>query len=251
MDLSFYILMVVAGTVAAAINALAGGGPVLTLGLLSLTGIDPRIANLTSTVALSSGQLLAGNAARASFGTLELTRPRLLIIVSLVGGATGAVLLLQTTGTVFRAIVPWLVLVATAIYAWTSFRPTSVSANRRVAPEAFAAALAPLAIYGGYFGGGNSFLVLALLGVSGHAPREAAAIKNALIAAIKKAARLTDIAGPVMVLKSAPDRRCQRGGLAVQPRRFFGKKGPEQGDRVVTTCAKRRQVEPEDTKPIE
>ncbi|UVO53118.1 sulfite exporter TauE/SafE family protein [Sphingomonas sp. SUN039] len=180
----FYILMFTAGTVAAAINALAGGGPVLTLGILSLTGIDPRIANLTSTVALSPGQIFAGNAARSSLETAKLDRPWLLFAISLVGGAAGALLLLLTTGTAFRAIVPWLVLVATAIYGWSSYRPVPIDAKPRNATKGLPAILAPLAIYGGYFGGGNSFLVLALLGISGHAPREAGAIKNALIAAI-------------------------------------------------------------------
>lgn len=184
MGLSFYALLFAAGTLAASINALAGGGPVLTLGLLSLTGIDPRIANLTSTVALSPGQIFAGYAARASVGTARLEKPWLLFVTSLCGGASGAILLLLTTGTVFKAIVPWLVLIATAIYAWSSFRPGPIRGEAGAGNKYFAAVFAPLAVYGGYFGGGNSFLVLALLGVSGHAPREAAAIKNALIAAI-------------------------------------------------------------------
>jgi len=173
-----------AGVFAAAINALAGGGPVLTLGLLSLTGIDPRIANLTSTVALSPGQLVAGYAARASLRETRLGSPALLIGLSLIGGAVGALLLLFTPGAAFKALVPWLVLIATAIYAWSGFRPAPLADSGSAPNKVFTALFAPLSVYGGYFGGGNSFLVLALLGLSGHGPREAGSIKNALIAAI-------------------------------------------------------------------
>lgn len=173
-----------AGVLAAAINALAGGGPVLTLGILSLTGIDPRIANLTSTVALSPGQLVAGYGARASLRETRLGSPALLLGLSLVGGAGGALLLLLTTGAGFKAIVPWLVLIATVIYAWSGLRTLPAAQRDGAKSNVFPALFAPLSVYGGYFGGGNSFLVLALLGLSGHAPREAGAIKNALIAAI-------------------------------------------------------------------
>jgi len=189
---SFYAVAFGAGALAAAVNAVAGGGPVLTLGILSLAGIDPRIANLTSTVALSPGQIVAGHAARDSVRTARLNSPWLLFAISLVGGAAGAITLLLTSGTAFRAIVPWLVLVATAIYAWSSFRSAVAREDDNPPNKYFAAVFTPLAVYGGYFGGGNSFLVLALLGISGHAPREAAALKNALIAAIN--------AGAVLVL---------------------------------------------------
>ncbi len=177
-------MIFVAGMVAATINALAGGGPVLTLGILSLAGIDPRIANLTSTVALSPGQLVAGHAARARLRETRLGSPWLLLLLSLVGGAGGALLLLLTTSGAFKALVPWLVITATAIYAWSGFRPVPSAGNRSLANKLFPALFAPLSIYGGYFGGGNSFLVLALLGLSGHDAREAGGIKNALIAAI-------------------------------------------------------------------
>ena len=171
--------------VAASINALAGGGPVLTLGVLSLTGIDPRIANLTSTVALCPGQLVAGYDARNALNATSLGKPAVLIVLAMAGGAAGALLLLLTSGVAFKVIVPWLVLVATAIYAWSSFRPAASSPLAKSRSDGpWSLLFAPLAIYGGYFGGGNSFLVLALLGLSGHRAHEAGGIKNALVAAI-------------------------------------------------------------------
>ena len=92
----FHVLMVMTGAVAGIINALAGGGPILTLGVLTLTGIDPKIANLTSTVALSPGQLAAGFVSRDRLGKLRLGSPILLVIIAAVGGAAGAALLMIT-----------------------------------------------------------------------------------------------------------------------------------------------------------
>lgn len=180
-----YMMFFVAGVLAASINAVAGGGPILTLGILSFLGVDPRIANLTSTVALCPGQLFAGYAARSDLKLTKLGKPVVLIVLSACGGALGAVLLLLTSGAAFKTIVPWLVLAATATYSWSGFRQTARSARaEKMRTGRYTASYVPMTIYGGYFGGGNSFLVLALLGLSGHGAREAGAIKNALVAAI-------------------------------------------------------------------
>lgn len=180
-----YLLFFVAGILAASTNALAGGGPILTLGILSFLGVDPRIANLTSTVALCPGQLFAGHAARSALTVTKLGKPAVLIAISVGGGALGALLLLITSGATFKAIVPWLVLAATAIYGWSGFRRNAGAepTDKRHA-GLYTASFVPMTVYGGYFGGGNSFLVLALLGLSGHDAREAGSIKNALVAAI-------------------------------------------------------------------
>ncbi len=183
--MEFYLAIFAAGALAASINALAGGGPILTLGILSLGGIDPRIANLTSTVALCPGQLLAGHDARSDLLATRLGKPVVLLALAVGGGASGALLLLLTTSSVFKEIVPWLVLAATAIYAWSGWRGTAAAApHAEPASRRWTLLFPPLAVYGGFFGGGNSFLVLALLGLSGHDARAAGAIKNGLVAAI-------------------------------------------------------------------
>lgn len=179
----YHVALFAAGLGAGIINALAGGGPIITLGVLSLTGIDPRIANLTSTVALSPGQLAAGWSVRHRLRDVRLGRPITLLGIAMLGGAAGAALLLATASLAFNAIVPWLVLLATLIYAASGISTPNVRSG--VANTHLLSALfAPLTLYGGYFGGGNSFLVLALLGLSGHEPREAGEIKNVLVAAI-------------------------------------------------------------------
>lgn len=180
----YHLILIATGIGAGAINALAGGGPILTLGILSLTGMDARVANLTSTMALSPGQLAAGFSARYRISEARLGSPFMLLGIALLGGAVGAALLLATASPTFRLLVPWLVLVATAIYAASNFPEiiarTAALTNHRLLSGLFA----PLALYGGYFGGGNSFLVLALLGFSGHEPRLAGQLKNVLISAV-------------------------------------------------------------------
>lgn len=193
-DWAYHLLVMTTGVGAGVINALAGGGPLLTLGLLTMTGVDPRVANLTSTVALSPGQIVAGFVLRDQLRHNRLGTGWWLGIVAVAGGAIGAGLLLVTTATAFRAIVPWLVLVATVLYAASAF-PTVVAQVGRVTSRRLSSALfSTMAVYGGYFGGGNSFLVLALLGLTGHDAKLAGEIKNILIAAINLGAVITFVA---------------------------------------------------------
>src|SRR5690348_5298902 len=155
-----------AATWAGAQNQLAGGGSFITLPALMFAGMDARAANITSTVALFPGQITT-----AWTGRRLVTRDgplpfRALIIISLIGGAIGAVLLLVTLATVFARLVPWLVLFATAVFAWGSFGIESQSAPR-LGRSATAASQFVIAIYGGYFGGGIGILMLAALTAAG------------------------------------------------------------------------------------
>ncbi len=175
-----------AGLLAGAVNAVAGGGPVLTLAALTALGFDPRIANLTSTVALSPGQILAGWSARSRLPSLRARGHNLrsAFAISLAGGAVGAGLLLVTDGQDFRTIVPWLVMLATGLYAWSGRSGLPLEGEKTIPRPLFLVALGMSAIYGGYFGGGNSFVVLALLATAGLTVGAGGAVKNALIAAI-------------------------------------------------------------------
>ena len=182
-----------AGIGAGLINTLAGGGPILTLMALTLVGIDPRIANLTSTAALLPGQLLTGQllTGRSPMGGTERVRLRWSILaIAVIGGGIGAGLLITTPSARFARIVPWLVLFATLAYLLAPRAAASGDGpgDLRALPRRALLPLAPLSIYGGYFGGGNSFLVLALLGWLGLDGKHANAMKNALIAAINGAA---------------------------------------------------------------
>jgi uncharacterized membrane protein YfcA len=170
-------------------NALAGGGSFLTLPALMLTGMDARAANITSTVALFPGQLTAGlhgwkNASGAGGLTLKA-----FIAISFVGGVLGALLLLWTPSDIFARMVPWLVLFATAMFAWGSFGPKRAE-GPRIRPWGAGTAQFCIAVYGGYFGGGIGFLMLAVLTAAGLAIRNAGATKNVLAAVMNMSAVL-------------------------------------------------------------
>ncbi len=188
------ILLALAGAVAGAVNAIAGGGPILTLAGMMALGIDPRIANLTSTVALGPGQIVAGAMAwkgvrhRPGLAAHLGGSVALAIAVATIAGACGALLLLATDSAGFRGIVVWLVLAATAIYAWAGRSTQGIRGSKSLARWLFWPVSATLGIYGGYFGGGNSFLVLALLAASGLAGGEGGAVKNIVVAAVNAGA---------------------------------------------------------------
>ena len=115
------IVLFIASIWAGTQNALAGGGSFITLPSLMLTGMDARAANITSTVALFPAQLVTGFTGRADAkGPAGLTMGTMFVI-SLIGGGLGALILLATPAALFARLVPWLVLFATALFAWGSF----------------------------------------------------------------------------------------------------------------------------------
>lgn len=191
------LAVLAAGLVAGTMNALAGGGSFITLSILVVAGLDPRSANITSTVALFPGQVASGVAGRSLVADLPQLPFRAVAGIGLVGGAIGAVLLLVTPASFFARLVPYLVLFATAVFAWGSFlrRPPKPGA-RRMGPRAAAAAQLAIGVYGGYFGGGIGFLLMAALTVAGLAARPASATKNALAGVINASAVLIFLFSP-------------------------------------------------------
>ena len=184
-----WLLLVVGAFWAGAQNALAGGGSFITLPALMLVGLDARAANITSTVALFPAQIVMGLTGRSDMAAPPGLTVRALIGISLVGGAIGAVILLLTPPSFFAKLVPWLVLFATAIFAWGSFgRKASKPGDAQMPTWGAALMQFAIAIYGGYFGGGIGFLMLAALTVAGLAVRNAGATKNVLAGAMNASA---------------------------------------------------------------
>lgn len=177
-----------AGIWAGVQNALAGGGSFVTLGMLVLAGLDPRSANITSTIALFPGQVATGYAGRELTSGAERLSFTALFVISLIGGVLGALLLLATPPTFFAGLVPWLVLFATGVFAWGSFVRRTPTDATPLGPWAAAGAQLLIAIYGGYFGGGIGFLMLAALTIAGLPVRNASATKNVLAAAMNASA---------------------------------------------------------------
>jgi uncharacterized protein len=175
------VVLFIAALWAGTQNALAGGGSFITLPSLMLTGMDARAANITSTVALFPAQLVTGFTGRADAESPPGLTMRTLTLVSLAGGAVGAVVLLATPASVFARLVPWLVLFATALFAWGSFFRRSVDeVEGRLPPWGMGIIQFFIAVYGGYFGGGIGFMMMAAMTMTGVAVRNAAAAKNIL-----------------------------------------------------------------------
>ncbi len=189
-------LVALAGLWAGAQNALAGGGSFVTFPALLLAGLDARAANITSTIALFPGQVAAGWAGRRrAAGTADLPF-RLLVAISLAGGMAGALLLLATPAGFFARLVPWLILFATAVFAYGSFRAAPGAGPARLGRPGAVAAQAAISVYGGYFGGGIGFLMLATLTLAGMALQRAAPTKNVLAAAMNASAVLVFLFSP-------------------------------------------------------
>jgi uncharacterized protein len=190
-----FLVLFIAAIWAGAQNALAGGGSFITLPLLIFSGMNPRAANITSTIALFPGQVASGWTGRSLAGGAAGLSLRALVIISLIGGAIGAGLLLVTSPSFFAHLLPWLILFATIVFAWGSFGPRRHDTAHLSTPGVIAAQFC-ISIYGGYFGGGIGFLMLAALTASGVTMRVAGATKNVLAAVMNASAVLIFIFSP-------------------------------------------------------
>jgi uncharacterized membrane protein YfcA len=169
-DVLSYILVGLAAIAGGAVNALAGGGTLITFPMLMAVGIPAVPANITNTVALCPGYL---GGTFAQLGDLRGHERRLWLLApaGALGGVAGGLLLLHTGETTFRVLVPYLILLATGLLAVQDRLRTWLMAravrNGTAAPhEAWTVAPVFLAaIYGGFFGAGLSVIVIAVLGL--------------------------------------------------------------------------------------
>ncbi len=182
MNSPLQILLLVGASIAAgAINSVAGGGTLLTFPSLMAVGLLSTVANATNTAALWPGQL------SSLFGYRNEIRQNVrsivpLLILGLFGGALGAYLLTVTSSKIFDRIVPFLILMATALFVlqeplsrWQkarlepSAKPAAISVSEEPLQLSFGVAVFMLliAVYGGYFGAGIGILTLAALGLCG------------------------------------------------------------------------------------
>jgi uncharacterized membrane protein YfcA len=152
------------------INALAGGGTLITFPMLVAVGVPAVVANVTNTVALSPGYFGATLAQLKDLRGQE-KRVRMLAPTAVLGGIAGGLLLLNTEERVFREAVPYLILLATALLAFQGqIRQFIVRRLQQSGHTGDHGVLAIVmvflaSIYGGYFGAGLSVIVLAVLGL--------------------------------------------------------------------------------------
>jgi uncharacterized membrane protein YfcA len=154
-----------AGVMAGAMNALAGGGTFVTLPALIAAGVPSVQANSSSTVALFPSQLFNAWIYRdglTPFGGVSL---RALTMVTLIGGAVGAMLLLKTPTQAFDVALPWLMLSATVALAFARQLGELLRRHVTVRPGAAIAIQGLLGIYGGYFGGAVGLMMIAVWGL--------------------------------------------------------------------------------------
>jgi uncharacterized membrane protein YfcA len=176
------LLLFAAGLWAGTQNALAGGGSFITLPALIAAGLDPKLANITSTMALFPGQLTTGWAGRSLVSGAERLSFRSLAIIAFCGGIGGAFLLIATPSKVFAAMVPWLVLAATALFAWSSFGPKPKASSAPPPGWVTVITQGTIALYSGFFGGGAGIMTLASLTLARLPVRNAGGTKNVLVA---------------------------------------------------------------------
>lgn len=166
-----YLWLVAASFIAGVMNAMAGGGSFISFPAMIAIGVPPIQANATNTVALWPGQLTSVWALRT-----DLRRDLLAVVAtaSVLGGVSGAVVLLHTRQRTFMHMVPWLLLVASLLF-WISGPVSRWLRHRSDAPhEAHAPAMLPLFLalfpvcfYIGYFGAGAGFLLMSVLALFG------------------------------------------------------------------------------------
>jgi uncharacterized membrane protein YfcA len=155
------------GLAAGTINTIVGSGSLITFPTLLAFGFTPVVANVSNTVGLVPGSLSGAIAYRSE---LRGQRPRLLVlgVASVAGGVTGAVLLLVLPGSVFRNVVPALILVACVLVALQPRLSARLSESRdrhaNGGPALFVSVFLT-GVYGGYFGAAQGVILLSLLGI--------------------------------------------------------------------------------------
>lgn len=170
------LLLSLAAVAAGAMNALAGGGTLVTFPALLAVGVSPVAANATNAVALVPGSLSAGWGFRRELGAHSGRVLAALVASSLAGGLVGAWLVVVAGDVLFGALVPWLILGATGLFIvqeplrrWRERRGTAARSRglHEVNLWGLAAAQFVVAVYGGFFGAGMGILMLAELGLVG------------------------------------------------------------------------------------
>ncbi|KND61740.1 putative membrane protein [Candidatus Burkholderia verschuerenii] len=159
------LIVIVAGFVAGAMNALAGGGSFVSLPALIAAGLPPVQANASSTVALFPGGVVSAWAYREGLTPVGPVSIRMMLVVTLIGGFIGAVLLLSTSSATFSFLLPWLLLCASLALAFGRRIGDALRRRVRIGAAVVLSIQFLLGIYGGYFGGAVGLMMLAVWGL--------------------------------------------------------------------------------------
>ncbi len=169
MSLGEVLAIAMAGLLAGAINTVVGSGTLITFPVLLAFGYAPVTANVSNTVGLVPGSLSGALGYRRELAG-QRGRVVRLGTASVLGGITGAALLLVLPAAAFKAIVPAFIAIALLLVV-AQPRVSALLAKRAIDPERRGGVLTPLAlyavgIYGGYFGAAQGILLLGILGLA-------------------------------------------------------------------------------------
>jgi uncharacterized membrane protein YfcA len=189
-DASNVVLLIAAGLAAGTVNAIAGGGSLVTFPALLATGLPAVPANVTNSVAVFPGYL--GSVAGSRHDLRDLAaqqgRGRLLGLLptTIVGTSVGCALLLLTPGRAFDVVVPFLVLGAAAVLAFQDrLKATLTSPHKRPGTLSMHLMVGIGSVYGGYFGAALGVMLVAALGLVIDASiARVSALKNAVSALV-------------------------------------------------------------------
>jgi uncharacterized protein len=162
------VVLFLVGIVVGSMNAIGGGGMLIGFPVLLAAGLTPLVANITSNIVVLPGQLSSAYGYRKYIRKLPL-KYLVLLLSCIIGGVIGALLLRHTSSSRFTDMVPALVLFAVLLFAFQPYLHFHLRRhmNRRSQNLKIllfiSLALFPTAIYGGYFGAGFGFIMLAFL----------------------------------------------------------------------------------------
>ncbi len=199
------ILLFASGVLTGMINAVAGGGTFLSFGALTLAGIPPVIANATSSITQFPGYVTSTLAYWSDFKTFW-RGALVLCVASALGALLGAWILLQLDNPQFRALVPWLLVAATALFAAGPYLKPKPKPGQEAAVGGFFGFVLQFitSIYGGFFGAGMGVMMLATLGLSQSGDyHRLNALKNMLATVIAAVAIVVFVAGGVVAWPQA------------------------------------------------
>ncbi|WP_050528232.1 sulfite exporter TauE/SafE family protein [Pseudorhodobacter aquimaris] len=200
------LVLVVAGLFAGVLNAVAGGGTFLAFPALVFAGVPPVAANATATLAAMPGYIGSAWAYRHDLRAEGRLGLRAICAVAGIGAFAGAGLLLVTSDAVFTGVVPWLLLMATFIFA---AGPVVLTFTRKrglaeAGPFLSAVVVLAVAIYGGYFNGGLGIMLLAAFGLIGYRDlHNMNGLKNGLSALLSLIASVTFVAAGMIAWQAA------------------------------------------------
>jgi len=158
-----YAIAAVAGFGASAVNAVAGGGTLISFPTLMALGLPDRVANATNAVALWPGSATGALGFHKYFGETK-EQLKALLPPTILGSVLGSILLVRTSESAFKIAVPILILLATLLLAFQGkIKAAAEKGNFKLKPWQVAILQFLVSLYGGYFGAGMGIMMLAIM----------------------------------------------------------------------------------------